>query len=124
MSLFLNMYLRLLPLDYVVNQIVKTIYHYDHTKGADCDDKRHQYRRDKGEGFSRNEEPIKSFTPTFFRVHDVSERRPNHRYSDADQRLVAILDIRNYRLSCYQQHTVGKQQSVIYKGLYDLITER
>ena len=124
MSLFLNMYLRLLPLDYVVNQIVKSVDYYDHTKSADCDDKRHQYRRDKGEGFSRNEKPIKSFTPTFFRVHHVSKRRPNHRYSYANQRLITVLDIRYDRLSGYQQYTVGKQQSVIYKGLYDLITER
>ena len=109
MSLFLNMYLRLLPLDYVINQIVKSVDYYDHTEGAGCDNKRHQYRRDKGEGFSRNEEPVKSFTPTFFRVHNISERRPDHRYSYADQRLVAVLDIRYYRPCGYQQYTVGKK---------------
>lgn len=113
-----------MSLEYVVQPIVKSVDNDNHTKGTNSNRKRHQDRRYKGKGFARYEEPIKALAPTFFRVHDVSKRRPHHCDTDSDQRFVAVLDIRYNRLRCYQQDTVGKQQAVIYECLYDLITER
>ena len=123
-SLLLNTYLRFMSLEYVVQPIVKSVDNDNHTKGANRNRKRHQDRRYKGKGFARYEEPIKALAPTFFRVHDVSKRRPHHCDTNSNQRFVAVLDIRDHCLRCYQQDTIGKQQTVIYECLYDLITER
>ena len=123
-SLLLNTYLCFMSLEYVVQPIVKSVDNDNHTKGTNSNRKRHQDRRYKGKGFARYEEPIKALAPTFFRVHNVSKRRPHHCDNDSDQRFVAVPDIRYNRLRCYQQDTVGKQQAVIYECLYDLITER
>lgn len=109
-------------------QVIKTVNTHYYSKYRRDNREGHKVRRNEGEGSACKEEPVVMMSVGIVAevrrvVGEITDSSPRRYKTDTDKRLVAVSDIGHELSRGESVEAPGEEQTVIYEGLYYLVTE-